>query len=62
MMAAALESGGTLLAVLTPLVAVPLTVILRIMLLSQPHTQWVAILLGPAVPKITRHDNDPKEA
>jgi predicted PurR-regulated permease PerM len=31
--------------------AVPLTVILRITLLSQPHTLWIAILLGPAVPK-----------
>jgi predicted PurR-regulated permease PerM len=30
--------------------AVPLTVILRIMLDRQPSTQWVAILLGPAVP------------
>ena len=30
--------------------AVPLTVILRIMLDSQPSTQWVAILLGPVVP------------
>lgn len=30
--------------------AVPLTVILRILLGSQPQTQWVAVLLGPAVP------------
>ncbi len=30
--------------------AVPLTVILRIMLDAQPDTQWVAILLGPAIP------------
>lgn len=30
--------------------AVPLTVILRIGLGSQPQTQWVAILLGPAFP------------
>jgi len=30
--------------------AVPLTVILRITLDSQPSTQWVAILLGPAFP------------
>lgn len=29
--------------------AVPLTVILRILLDSQPETQWVAVLLGPAV-------------
>lgn len=30
--------------------AVPLTVILRILLDNQPQTQWVAVLLGPAVP------------
>lgn len=30
--------------------AVPLTVILRILLGSQPESQWVAVLLGPAVP------------
>jgi len=30
--------------------AVPLTVILRILLDSQPQTQWVAVLLGPAIP------------
>ena len=30
--------------------AVPLTVLLRILLGSQPATQWVAVLLGPAVP------------
>ena len=30
--------------------AVPLTVILRITLDSQPQTQWVAVLLGPAFP------------
>jgi len=30
--------------------AVPLTVILRITLGSQPQTQWVAVLLGPAFP------------
>lgn len=30
--------------------AVPLTVILRILLGSQPETQWVAVLLGPAMP------------
>ncbi len=30
--------------------AVPLTVILRIALGSQPSTQWAAVLLGPAVP------------
>ena len=31
--------------------AVPLTVIIRIMLLSQPHAQWIAVLLGPAIPR-----------
>lgn len=31
--------------------AVPLTVILRISLDAQPSTQWLAILLGPAFPK-----------
>lgn len=36
--------------------AVPLTVLLRILLDSQPATQWVAVLLGPAMP-IARHDN-----
>lgn len=32
--------------------AVPLTVILRITLDSQPSTRWVAILLGPAIPPL----------
>ncbi len=31
--------------------AVPLTVILRIVLDTQPETQWVAVLLGPAIPR-----------
>jgi predicted PurR-regulated permease PerM len=34
--------------------AVPLTVILRIMLGSQPSTQWAAVLLGPALPHSKR--------
>ena len=34
--------------------AVPLTVILRISLDTQPQTQWLAVLLGPAVPKARR--------
>lgn len=34
--------------------AVPLTVILRITLDNQPQTQWLAVLLGPAVPKARR--------
>jgi len=37
--------------------AVPLTVILRIMLLSQPHMHWLAILLGPAIPKVIREQD-----
>jgi predicted PurR-regulated permease PerM len=32
--------------------AVPLTVILRIGLDGQPETQWVAVLLGPALPSL----------
>jgi predicted PurR-regulated permease PerM len=38
--------------------AVPLTVILRITLDSQPSTQWVAVLLGPAVPRARRSSED----
>ena len=34
--------------------AVPLTVILRISLDSQPQTQWLAVLLGPAIPRQRR--------
>ena len=34
--------------------AVPLTVILRIMLLSQPQLHWIAVLLGPAIPRAIR--------
>jgi AI-2 transport protein TqsA len=34
--------------------AVPLTVILRITLDSQPQTQWLAVLLGPAIPRRRR--------
>jgi AI-2 transport protein TqsA len=34
--------------------AVPLTVILRITLGKQPSTQWVAVLLGPALPATRR--------
>lgn len=36
--------------------AVPLTVILRILLDNQPQTQWLAVLLGPAVPKPRAED------
>lgn len=42
--------------------AVPLTVILRIALDSNPHTQWLAVLLGPAIPRRRRRGNDPEEA
>ena len=41
---------GWVLGPLGMVLAVPLTVILRILLDSQPQTQWVAVLLGPAVP------------
>ena len=41
--------------------AVPLTVILRIMLSSQPSTQWAAVLLGPALPK-SRHPEPNEKA
>ena len=42
--------------------AVPLTVILRIALGSQPSTQWAAVLLGPAVPgpKISKPERAPE--
>lgn len=39
--------------------AVPLTVILRIALDSQPNTQWLAVLLGPAVPRKRRNASEP---
>jgi predicted PurR-regulated permease PerM len=42
--------------------AVPLTVILRIMLSSQPSTQWAAVLLGPALPKLRRVEPVEEEA
>jgi hypothetical protein len=42
--------------------AVPLTVILRIMLGSQPSTQWAAVLLGPALPKLRRVEPVEEEA
>lgn len=42
--------------------AVPLTVILRILLYRQPNTQWIAILLGPAIPPSSRPDADAEEA
>ena len=41
---------GWILGPVGMVLAVPLTVILRILLGSQPDTQWVAVLLGPAVP------------
>ena len=42
--------------------AVPLTVILRIMLLRQPHTQWIAVLLGPALQKTSSKSKTEEEA
>jgi len=39
--------------------AVPLTVITRIMLDSQESTQWVAVLLGPATPALRRSMRPP---
>lgn len=39
--------------------AVPLTVILRITLGGQPTTRWVAVLLGPAVPSPDRDKSKP---
>ena len=43
--------------------AVPLTVITRITLDSNPHTQWLAVLLGPAIPrKRRRAEPDPAAA
>jgi len=41
---------GWILGPVGMVLAVPLTVILRILLDSQPQTQWVAVLLGPAFP------------
>ena len=38
--------------------AVPLTVILRISLGSQPSTQWAAVLLGPATPALLAKRED----
>ena len=38
--------------------AVPLTVILRIMLSSQPSTLWAAVLLGPALPHVRHTESD----
>ena len=42
--------------------AVPLTVILRITLGSRPSTQWVAVLLGPAIPDPGRGKAEPAAA
>jgi len=48
---ASLLFWGWVLGPIGMVLAVPLTVILRITLDSQPSTQWVAILLGPAIPR-----------
>jgi AI-2 transport protein TqsA len=47
---------GWVLGPIGMVLAVPLTVILRITLDSQPSTQWVAILLGPALPRPRHKD------
>lgn len=47
---ASLVFWGWVLGPVGMVLAVPLTVILRIWLGSQPSTQWAAVLLGPAVP------------
>lgn len=44
---------GWILGPVGMVLAVPLTVILRIGLDGQPQTQWVAVLLGPALPANT---------
>ena len=48
---ASLVFWGWILGPVGMVLAVPLTVILRITLGGQPSTRWVAVLLGPAVPK-----------
>jgi len=45
---------GWILGPVGMVLAVPLTVILRITLGGQPSTRWVAVLLGPAVPNPAR--------
>ena len=49
---------GFILGPVGMVLAVPLTVILRILLDSQPQTQWVAVLLGPAVPASRSETSD----
>lgn len=46
---------GWILGPVGMVLAVPLTVILRITLGGQPSTRWVAVLLGPAVPSPARN-------
>lgn len=48
---ASLLVWGWVLGPVGMVLAVPLTVILRITLDSQPSTQWLAVLLGPALPR-----------
>jgi AI-2 transport protein TqsA len=51
---ASLVFWGWVLGPVGMVLAVPLTVILRITLGSQPSTRWVSVLLGPALPNPTR--------
>jgi predicted PurR-regulated permease PerM len=59
---ASLVFWGWVLGPVGMVLAVPLTVILRIALGSQPSTQWAAVLLGPAVPgpKISKPERAPE--
>jgi predicted PurR-regulated permease PerM len=51
---ASLIFWGWVLGPVGMVLAVPLTVILRITLGSQPSTRWVSVLLGPALPNAPR--------
>ncbi len=53
---------GWVLGPLGMVLAVPLTVILRILLGNQPETQWVAVLLGPAFPNPMRRKSSPADS
>jgi AI-2 transport protein TqsA len=54
---ASLVFWGWVLGPVGMVLAVPLTVILRIMLDSQTSTQWAAVLLGPAIPSPKKDKN-----
>ncbi len=53
---ASLVFWGWVLGPVGMVLAVPLTVILRITLGSQPSTQWAAVLLGPALPGLRQQE------